>query len=459
MSIFKQIDEIIAHIDKNMGSTSFNEDIFEILEGNLIEQVRESLKDQLSGDSFKVAMERVAPINVFRKVVDKRSTLYTDDVVRKTEKEQDQDLISHYETEEDINSYFQDANKGFNAYKYTTMELFIDDRKLQTRVLPSHFFLPYSDSKVNTLKVTAMIKFMGEHRKKIQNGKEVTVKKYWVYSATEFMAIDSDGELILEDMAINEGVNNFGVIPFVFISKSRYLLVPMPDKDDRAMSILIPVLLTDLNFAAKYMAHTIFYGVDLDSQNLKLSPDAFWNFKSDQDGKSPEIGTIKPEVSIDEILALISNELSAWLDTKNIKTGSMGAATDNASGIAKIIDEADTTIDRKQQIGIFKQAEKFYWRTLASMHNTAVANKLIDNTALFSDPETLKVATTYSDQKIIETRVDKVVRLKTEVEAGFRAKKVAMKELNPTMTEEEIEEEIDLINEEGVIEIVEPMDE
>ena len=446
-SIFKQKDEILAHIKKNSGTIGFNEDMFEILEGDLITKVGASLKAQLSPDSFVSAMERAAPINIFKKTVDKRSTLYTDDVKRNTADETNLDLIAFYEESEDIDSYFEDANKGFNAYKFTTIELFVDEERLQSRVLPSHFFLPYSDNKANPLKVTAMIKFMGRVKKKDKRGRAITVDKYWVYSDEEFMSIGSDSELFEEDMIDNDGINPYGVIPFVFISKSRYLLVPIPDKDDRAMAILVPVLLTDLNFAAKYMAHSIFFGVDLDSDNLKLSPDAFWSFKSDLDGKAPEVGTIQPSVDLDGVLKLIGEELSIWLDTKNLKTSSVGQASGgSASGIAKIIDEADTTMDRKQQIGSFRQAEKAYWRVLGRMHNVSVENGTIKNTALFNNPDSFIVKVDYSEQRVMESRMDKVTRLTQEILAGLASKKRAMKELNPRMSEGEILQEMQEID-------------
>ena len=102
MSIFNEKEEILAHIKENSSSTAFNEDIFEILEGNLIEQVKDSLKSQLSPASFESAMSRAAPINIFRKVVDKRSTLYTDNVTRKTDSDTDAELVLYYEKELDI---------------------------------------------------------------------------------------------------------------------------------------------------------------------------------------------------------------------------------------------------------------------------------------------------------------------------------------------------------------------
>jgi hypothetical protein len=463
MSIFNEKELIISHIKKHESEIGFNESIFEILEGDLLSHVAASLKEQLSENSYSSAMERVAPINIFRKINDKLSTLYVDDPKRNTELDSDQELIDDYTKEASINTFMEDLNKGYNAYKWSVIELY-EDEGVKSRVLPSHQFLPYGNDKKNPLKVTAIIKFMGDQTKDPSTSglkRKKTVRKYWVYSNEEFMAIDSDGDLVEEDMVENDGINPFGVLPFVFASKSRYLLVPKPDKDDLKLSILFPVLLTDLNFAAKFLAHSIFYGIDIDSDNLKLSPDAVWIFKSDEDGKKPEVGTIKPEVSIDEVLTLAKEQIGAWLDTKNVKVGSIGKMDGSAasSGISKIIDESDTSRERKKQEKFFKAIELQYWRVLATMHNRLVEAKRIRNMKTFSEPKNLIVTVKYSEQKPIQSRLDKITELKTERDAGFKSTKTAIKELNPDMDEEYIETEMILIDEENSITITEEADE
>ena len=448
--IFKQKDKILEHIENHKNNIGFNKNIFRILEGGLIDLVEASLKEQLSARSFKTAFERVSPINVFRKTNNKRSTLYTDEVERSTEEESDQELIWYYENECSIDSFFEDANKGYNAYKYTALEFYLDEGKVNTRSIPSHMFLPYSDDPINPMKMTAMIKFMGTYEKYGKTNQLYVSEKYWVYSDDQFMAIDSDGDIVMEDMMENEGVNPFGVIPFVYINQSRGLLIPYPDKDDLAISLLVPVLLTDLNFAAKFLAHSVFYGIDIDVNEMQLSPDAVWIFKSDEkEGTKPEIGTIKPEVSIEDVLTLIKEQLTAWLDTKNVKTKGMGQAdVANASGISKIIDEADTTLDRKQQMRMFRAAELDYWRKLAQIHNISAAAKEIENTATFSDPENLKVEVNYSEQKVLESRMEIVTRLEKEVNAGFLPVKRAVAQLHPRKSPEEIDELMEEIEEE-----------
>jgi hypothetical protein len=459
MALMDEKDDILNFIKEHETNLGFNETIFDILEGDLLKYVEASLKEQLSENSFKSAMERVAPINLRKKVNDKVSTLYVDEPIRVVdgENENDQALIDEYSEEIEVNSFMEDLQKGVNAYKWSVIEFYNDDG-IKNRVLPSHQFLPYSNDRKNKLKVTAIIKFMGSFKKKAQGRvRSKTVQKYWIYSKDEFMAMDSDGELVIEDMLENDGINSYGVLPFVFVSKSRYMLVPTPDKDDLKMSVLFPVLLTDLNFAAKMLAHSVFYGIDIDAENLHLSPDAVWIFKSDKQGTKPEVGTITPQVSITDVITLAKEQLGSWLETKNIKAGSVGQIDSKnfASGISKVIDEADTTVERKRQSKVFKKVERSYWRVLAIMHNRLLEAGILRNKKKFSDPENLIVKVTHADQRPIMSRIEKINELKEENQAGFKSKETCIKELNPNMSEGQISSEIDRIENESTFTIEE----
>jgi len=453
MSIYNQRKEIIEHIKRHEENTNFNTSIFEILEGNLAEHVLASLQSQLSINSYASAAERLSPVNIFRKVINKVSTLYVGDVERTTELESDQELINYYEKNAGINSHFIEFNKGYNSYKNSVVEIYESDGHIKTRTIPANMFLPYSDDSVDPLKVTAMIKFMGQ----TINTEGETTNKYWVYTANEFMPIDSNGNVIMEDLGETEGINDFGVIPFVFVNKSKYLLVPMPDKDDYKMTVLLPVLLTDLNFAAKYMAHSIFYGIDIDSENLKISPDAFWNFQSEEDGKAPQVGTIRPDVSIDEVITLIKEQMGVWLETKDIKAGSIGSLNQSnvASGVSKMIDEADATVNRKSQISTFQMAEKVFWQVLATIHNEAAKAGRLENRALFSEPSRLEVNVKFPDQKPMQTKLEIIEEASAELDAGLTSKRRMIKKLNPEMSDDEVSELLEEIEQENSFDIPE----
>lgn len=409
-----------------------NERIFDILEGDLATQLKEKLSQQLSGDSSIYAMHRAAPINVLKKIIDKLSGLYTMPPARTTENAQDQELIDWYTHEMNINTYWKDANESFNAYKTMSLELFLDEGYLKTRAIRAAKYIAISLDTVNPMRVTHFVKIMQD-----ADGNP----KYWVYSENEFASYDKDWSLVRSDMVENEGINPFGVIPITYQTKSRYLLTPLPDTDTLAMTLLIPVLLTDLNFASMFLSNPIVWTSNAKIENIKLSPNMYWDLKGEAGGEKPEIGVIKPEPNIDAQLTLVKDQLGMWLQSRNIKPGAVGKLTveSAASGISLMIQEMDTTEDRLNQIPYFKEAEQDYWYRLAVMHNSLVNTSGFIQNKKFSDPEKLKVSVKYSEQKVFEARADKIDRLSKELAAGLISKRAAIKELSPDIDDDAID--------------------
>lgn len=442
------IKEVLDYINEKRPIIQYNSAIFDILEGDLMKHLEISLRKQLSPQSANIAMERAAPINIWGKIVRKLSKLYAKSPIRTTLNPADQELIEYYEIK-GINRHFGNLNENYNAYKWSSLEIFEDTElgELRFRAVPSDKFLAFSDDRVDPMRITAIIKFMGLVKDNYNNSRE----KFWIYTENEFIPVLDSGEIVTQDLVDNEGINPFGVIPFQYASMSEYLLVPYPDRDTLQMSTLIPVLLTDQNFGSLFLSLPILYAVDADLENMPVSPNMFINLKSDDEGKQAQIGVVKAEPNLEAQMNHVKNQLAMWLESRDIKPGSIGGLTGNpenfASGISKIISEMDTLENRKMQEEIFRDVENRFWRRLAIMHNALASVGRIENRQMFSNPYELNVNIQYAEDQIIESRVDKVSRLKIEVDAGFISIKRAIKELNPNMEDEHIDDLIEDIEE------------
>jgi hypothetical protein len=252
------------------------------------------------------------------------------------------------------------------------------------------------------------------------------------------------------DLPINENINEYGVIPFSYIARSKYLLLPRSDSDMKQMSILFPTLLSDLNLSTKYIMNPIVYGVDVDCGNLQRNPNVFWSFKTLEEGKTPTIGSITPQSDIAGILNNVKEQMSFWLETKNIKADAIGISGNDASssGLALMIRNIDTTEDRNQQIIYFKRLEQDFWKRLAKIHNYLASIGAIRERRQFTDD--FEMIVKFPSQKPLEDRQQTVNRLKIEVDSGFTSRESAIKELNPDLTEEQIKDLIEDINEDFV---------
>ena len=434
---------ILEFIQSKKDDIEFNYKLFEIREGNLEKYLIQELRDQIDAKSIKVALQRRSPINVLPKLVDKLSKVYSDGCNRKSET--DEELVSFYEKDLELNTLQTENVRNFNSYKNFWLEIYIDevDRKVKLRPIPSYEMMAYSES--NDDRITHVIRCMGDY---IYNGKKT--KRFWIYSDTEFVSVNSDGDFIKEDMEATGGENPFGIIPFVYRRKSIYLINPIPDYDLYCMVILIAVLYTDLNFASMFAHHGIIYTIDINQDNLKISPDTIWNLRSEIDGKTPSVNILRPETNAENDLMLLKNQISTWLYTRNIKpTGALSdSGSDNfASGIALLIAEMDTTEYRKELTTLFKEMEeKEFWKKLSIIHNYAYASGQIESTKMFS--KDVQVFVDFPEVQIIEDRATTIANIKSEIDLKILSRKDAMKRLYPKMSEKQIEERLESVDEE-----------
>ena len=430
-----------------------NKALFDIFEGELLPIILEKLRCQLSPQSYKYAKERVAPINVLKRIIDKLSKIYQQNPTREVidGTDEDKELVSWYEEVLGIDELLNQSNEFMNLQKNNLIELFVDDGTPKIRTYSAHQFWVYSTNKIDPTEPTHILTYDSDHTANM--GKS---DKLRLYSDDEFSVIDSHGKILVEDM-LNlgnpEGLNPYGILPFVYVNQSRNLLIPKPDTDTIEMTTLIPILLTDLNHAVQFQSFSMMYGIDVDVGEIARTPNAFLDLKSDpQSDKNPQIGSIKPDVDIDQVLGLIASEFSLWLNTRGIKPGSIGTLNrDNfASGISKMVDEMDISENRQKQVTIYRNVEKKLWNLLLfHMHPFWVANGMVENRHLFSP--SAKVVTNFKPQVPMMNRGTLVKDLADEIASGFTTKKRAIRALNPHMSEEDADELIAEIEQESQI--------
>jgi uncharacterized coiled-coil protein SlyX len=241
-----------------------------------------------------------------------------------------------------------------------------------------------------------------------------------------------------------DGINPVGQIPGIYINRSNFHLTPLPDTDFMSMIRLVPVMFSDLNFAAMMQAFSILYGINVVTENLTMSPNKFWQFNQDPTlDVVPQVGMIKPEVNIAEMQEYIMKLLSFWLSTRNVKAGTVGRADDSLSGISKMIDEADTSADRQKQVVHFQRAEDDLWELITrKLHPYWVKNKMI-NTQLEWSPN-VEIKIDFPEQLPLIDRSKILEDSLKELEADLTLPEIVIHKLNPTLTESEVE---DLYNE------------
>jgi hypothetical protein len=417
----------------------------DILEGNLEPYVIKSLERQLSPKAMKYARERVVPINIMPRYVEKLSNIYQTGVLRSVQygSTEDDNLLSWYVEKTNVNSVMHIANRLFNACQSTLIYPYVMDGLPQLRVIPNDRFVVYSDDPYNRLQPTMVIILAGIDAQNRQI--------YWVYDKDQFLVVKSDETVDVQamtELGNPDGVNRYGVLPFVYVNSSSLRLCPVPDRDTIRMTEFIPMALTDLNVASMFSSFSITHVTNGRIENLNYSPNALWFLKSDDPEKDVEIGTLKPEVDYQEVLNLIQSELSLFLGSKGIKSQTVGALTQDsyASGIAKIIDEADTFDVRQAQTLYFQKAEKDLWNLIFhSMQPIWAQYGEIEYR--YIPTSTAQVETKFSVIPVGTQRSQIINDQREEFAAGFTTRKRAIMMLNPQLSVSQVEElitEIDL---------------
>lgn len=468
-SLESRVTELLMEINCYQEYIDNNTEAIEIYEGDLEDKVLEVLERTLSQEYFKTIKERVIPINFMPKIIDKMAQVYS--VAPKRTCELEQGFIDDYERFLDIDAEMSLADEYANLCKGYALEPYVNaDGKPSIRSLPFNEFLVLGDDPRDRKRVTTFIKFMGCYRKeyycdKTRDSYVRDCAWYIAYTNDEIMAFDADKDVMKEITEDINGENPIGIIPFVYGNRSKQRLLPVQDTDLVQMIKMFPVLFTDLGGAIMYQCFTIMYGVDVDTSEIKMSPNAFWDFKSDKaTDKKPEIGTIKPEAQIEKVLMFISNIMGAWAESKSIKVGNIGKLDGEAtaSGVSKIVDNMDTFEVRKRNIPFFRKEEKELWYLLALYNNHWLKSEEVDVQLYpLSNVNTIEIKKNFSIEfeppKPMENRGDVVDTQIKELNNRLTTTRRAIEKINPELSDTEIDnlisdiekEDFDNVNDEN----------
>lgn len=440
--------------------------LLEIYEGSIEKFLLESMQAEFSAPAFARAKERIAPINILPKLIKKISGVYNCGAHREvmSENEFDNENVAYFKDNLALDTAMDLANQYLNLFRHCAIEPYIYKGEPQLRVLPPTTFTVWTDDQVNKLIPKVFIKFVGKGTELIDKPRTDTmgvsniqteqileeVDLFHLYTDEEFIILSSAGTVRYDLMVTNpEGVNYFGIIPFVYLNVSNNLLIPLPNSDMFKMSILIPKLLTDLNYATKFQSHAIMYTIDIESSALNANPDTMWELKSRDNGDGTKgagsVGTIKPEVDVEKVLSLIKETLTIWFDSLGIKASGIQniTAQSASSGIAKAIDESDTQEVIRDQQPIMKKAEIELWEIIQNQfEHWSTANEL--NTLRPFSTE-FDIGINFKEKEVSPDPKSMIETAKLKLDAGLTSFKRALRMANPELNDEELkllEEEI-----------------
>lgn len=446
MALKDRRKEILDFIQNKSTYLNHNHEILEIYEGNLLPKVQTIMEKSLSANYYEKIKERIIPINILQRYINKVSTIYSEPPERFAVQERYQDVVDFYSRQMRLNKHGNIADEYSHLFKGFAWEPFVYKGRPMMRTIPFDRFLVMGNKKENPLSEEVFIKIIG---KNLETGN----LDYHVYSETEFDAFDSEGGELTGALLENGGINPIGVIPFVYGNRSTNSILPTQDTDILQMSKMLPVLLSDLSGAIMFQCFSIVYGVDVNAENITMSPNAFWDLKSDKEtDTTPQVGTIKPEVSIDSVKSFIMETFVLWLESKGVRVGSTSQtnSTMNPSGISKIIDEMDVFDIKKKSIEWFEEDEFEFWKKMASINNYWIKSGQITGVPMLPEDD-FEVVTIFDEPMPLKSKDQVLSEIEKELNLNLILPKEAIRKNNPKLSDEEIQEILDFYSAQTLI--------
>lgn len=469
------LPDIVDHYERYVEYLETNRKLYEIFKGQIRDQIEASLrKEIISPSAFARICERIPPINVLRKGVDKLSKVYIENPIRLADNTQDKDIMMNISKLSDMDNQMMVANQFYNLHKMFAIEPFVEDGEQMIRVLGGHQFLPYSDDSSNPMNMTVYIKLMGNDTVRVaqefdERGRKVNeedqirrVTILALYTDDEFLIVDTGGAIRrdkMREMGVNidndatSSPNPFGRIPAFYGNKSKSELIPFPNQEGLDMSILIPKLFADLNYSAQFMSHSIIWTKNTDISGQEINPDAVVNLgeRTEENG-DPEMGVITPTVDIPNVISMIGAQLDLYFSTIGIKTqaGAKVSVGNEASGVSKAIDEGDTTAERKVQVEFFRTAEAKSWDLIADMQQIWLKAGILDKERRVFSPsfkETFRVM--FAEMKPLKTFQQKITEIQLMRDQKLITRRQSIKQLNPDFTDKQIDNWIKELDDEA----------
>lgn len=455
----QDIPAIVAAYRQHCMMLEHNKKLMDIQEGNLLPYVEEEMKQQLSENAYKTCRHRIPPINVQKRVVDKLSQIYCKAPIRELGEgasETDKKMWEKYVDLFSLNVSGQTMNEYFNLMKSCAWQPYLDNRYMpRLREIPKDRFFVMGQDPTDPMRVTHFVLVMGVKAKPVAGGKEGETKDVTIlfcYTDAEFLIIGDDGEVDQVAMVGKglDGTNPYGKIPFVYLNRSKVHINAPMDSDMYRMVTLIPILFADVNYALMFQAFSIWYGINVDADTIPINPNAYVKLTATQDnpGVEPKIGVIKPEVDSDKVLTAIMEQLSLWLQSRNIRPGTVGRPSENVqAAMSKMVDEMDTSGDRQKQIPYFVDAEKeLFYLVTEHMHPVWIRQPSFEERANFT--QKLAYSVKFAEQVSNQTRSEMIDETKKEMDMGLCSKETAMARLNPNLSVEQQKEELEKVSKE-----------
>lgn len=450
----------------------------------LIEQIRR----EFSEDAVKEM--RLAPVNLLKKIVNKRSGVYKRAPLRLAEDPKDQDLVKFYEDKLKLNTLMQKANRYYTLQSNCGIYCRPMGNKLVSSVITPYLYSiianSYERSEIDGYVLNNFVEsglatpsnnlpsatgvqgysqdpgFGGGKQDKVASNEkqnEMECRRYVFWTDHEHFTTDYKGDrLLFEGMDPEDPqlfVNPIGKKPIVNLAKERDAEVWASQGEDMIdLTIALQLGWSDLLTIAKHQGFgTLTVISEEEPKKLVVGVNrAIW-LKATPNAPTPSISYVQANSPLTEYKELLMELLGLLLTTNDMEPNSISgkaSTTNYTSGFHALIAMSDNLEAIELDKPAMLEAEKEHFDIIARWHNLMFDFNMLEDDARalgkFSDE--FKLTVQFADIKPLESEDEKLSRIKQKIDMKLTTRKEALKVLNPDLSDKQIDDKLKMIDEE-----------
>lgn len=448
---------------------------------------------QFDQDTLTEMQYALSNIAIVKKIVDKLARVYSFGIERKTKDESSQKELDALVETMKVDSVFKKTNRFLKLEKNVIQYIvpvdsvepaFEGKKEIAAKVLLPHFYdaVEHEDNREKAIcyilsdyKASNGISYSpnparagrpfggvtpikpGDGTDQIiadsPSDQENNSGSYVFWSNKYHFTCNAKGEIISEDI-----FNPIGKMPIVNYAEDQdnsFWAIGGSDLTDGA--VLVNSLITHLIHIAVTQGYgqIVMKGKNL-PKSLKVGPNKaiLLEYEKDND-PTPEFSFESASPPIDGIRGLIEMYVALLLTTNNLTTSGVSTQLQGASqfpsGIALMIDKAESMEDVKDQQQIFLDAEPKFWDIVASWQRVlSPSSSLVPYQDVGQVPDPKDISYKFGEPQSLETESERLANLKTKFELKIISHLDMIKSEYPDFTDEEAKEKLKEILEKAI---------
>lgn len=362
-------------------------------------------------------------------------------------------------TDENGDSKYEIQIQALAPYLYDVVEQYYDRTKPLVYILSNYQFKGISYSAIDaaregrTLNSNTVNPQRGDGKDEIiadtPEDENTELHQYIWWSDNYHFTTNAMGEIIAEADGSVQTENPLGQLPFVNYAIDQDNSFWARGGDDLADgTVLINCLISHLNHIAVTQGYGQFWmkGKNL-PRSLVVGPTKALIMEYEKDDPVPDAGFINASPNLDGIMRIVEMYVSMLLTTNNLTTTGvsmqLGQSKSFPSGIAMILDKAESMEDIQDQQQIFMDNEQCLFEIISGWIKIYTQEGTLETDLMGQVlPDEFDLSLSFGQSEVYQTETEKLANLTIRKDLGLNTMLDLMKMDQPELTDDQAKEKL-----------------